>query len=261
MESAAPWDTYFFDIIVELKLMINKEGRFIMLIEDALKEITNYPKETSERYYNEDGICVPRVTEILSSMMHSDALLYWANNLGFRKIKYKTALTQAANIGTNAHNAIERFLVGKATQEDYDNISFQAFLAWHNIFIKEGIDFEVLGMEEKLTCKWFGGTYDLLVKINGRIFLVDLKTSNHITEKYFMQLAAYIYMLALKGIFVDGTIILQLSKESDTFNEYTIDLSIPGHFTFMENCTRAFLSLVYAYYNVAQVRSQFKTLF
>lgn len=232
-----------------------------MIIEQALNEIKNYPKEASDRYYNEDGIPVPRVTEILSSMMHSDALMYWANNLGFRRIKYKTALTQAANIGTNAHNAIERFLSGKATQEDHDNVSFQAFLAWHNIFIKEGIDFEILGMEQKLTCRWFGGTYDLLVRIGGRVFLVDLKTSNYVTEKYFMQLAAYMYMLSLKGIYIDGLIVLQLSKETDSFNEYTIDLSIPGHFNFMENCTRAFLSLVYAYYNVVQVKTQFKALF
>ena len=112
-----------------------------------------------------------------------------------------------------------------------------------------------------MTCKWFGGTYDLLVKINGRLFLVDFKTSNHVTEKYFLQLAAYVYMLALKGIFVEGVIVLQLSKEVSEFNEYILDFSYPNHFSFMENCTRAFLSLVYAYYNVNQIQAQFKTLF
>ena len=240
--------------------MNNKEC-ISMIIEQALDEIKEYPNETSDRYYNDDGIAVPRVTEILSSMMHSDALMYWANSLGFKHIKYRTALNAAANTGTKAHNAIERFLNGKAKEEDYSNISFCAFLEWYKLVTSNGNTFEVVDMEQKLACKWFGGTYDLLVKINGRLFLVDLKTSNHVTEKYFMQLAAYVYMLALKSVYVEGVIVLQLSKEVSEFNEYILDFSYPNHFVFMENCTRAFLSLVYAYYNVNQIQAQFKTLF
>ena len=232
-----------------------------MIIEQALNEIKTYPKENSDRYYNDEGIPVPRVTQILSAMMHSDTLLYWANSLGFRRIKYRDAINEASQIGTKAHNAIERFLRDEATDEDLRNISFQAFKAWYDIFTINNISFEVIGMEQKLTCRWFGVTYDLLARIGGRIFLVDFKTSNHITEKYFLQLSAYVYMLALKGIVVEGVIVLQLSKESDCFNEYTLDFSIPSHFQFMENCTKSFLSLVYAYYNVAQVRSQFTSLF
>ena len=59
---------------------------------------------------NIKGEKVPRVTDVLSATIYSDALIYWANSLGFRRIKYKDALTSAANIGTEAHKHIEEFL-------------------------------------------------------------------------------------------------------------------------------------------------------
>jgi len=204
---------------------------------------------------------VPRVTEILSSMMHSDALMYWANNLGFQGIKYKTALNRAANIGTEAHNTIERFLRGKLSVMETENIPFKGFYLWYNNLIQLGYNVDIVGLEVRLSCKWFGGTYDMLIKINNKLFLVDFKTSNHVTEKYFLQLAAYRYMLALKGIFIDGVIVLQLSKDSPGYNEYLLDESIYEHKLFMENCTRTFLSLVYAYYNIYYIKKEFKALF
>lgn len=232
-----------------------------MIIEEALQEIHNYPKPDSERYYNENGVPVPRVTHILSCMMHSDNLMYWANSLGFKRISYKQFMADASHTGTQAHNTIESFLSNKIEEWESDNIPFRAFLAWYHQIIDGGNSFIVIAMEQKLSCRWFGGTYDLLCKINGRIYLVDFKTSNHITEKYFMQLAAYMYMLAEKSIHVDGLIVLQLSKIDETFNEYMIDMAIPSHAAFMEQCTRSFLSLVYAYYQVEYTRDLYNKIF
>ena len=76
-----------------------------------------------------------------------------------------------------------------------------------------------------MVCEWFGGTYDLLLKINGCLFLVDFKTSNHVTYKYYMQLAAYSYMLKQQGIYISGVIILQLAKTSPRYNEFVLDFS------------------------------------
>ena len=67
-----------------------------------------------ETYYNSKGIQVPRVTEILSRMIHNDSLMYWANSLGFKGLKYRDELNRAANIGTVAHSAIENFLKKKS---------------------------------------------------------------------------------------------------------------------------------------------------
>ena len=51
------------------------------------------------------------------------------------------------------------------------------------------------------------------MRINGKIYLIDFKTSNHVTYKYYLQLAAYSKVLREKeNINIDGVIILQLNK-------------------------------------------------
>ena len=87
----------------------------------------------NSEYFNKYGKKVPRVTDILSNTIHSDALMYWANSLGFKRIKYKDALEQAANIGTKAHSAIEHFL--KENQIS-DNICFLGFMKWYETITK-----------------------------------------------------------------------------------------------------------------------------
>lgn len=227
-----------------------------MLIEDCLDELSKELDTNSKTQYEYEGKKVPRVTEILSKTIASDALLYWANGLGFKHKRYKDELEKAANIGTIAHNEIENFfknsIIGKS-------ISFKAFMRWYEP-IKD--KFELIAAEEKLVCKYFGGTFDMLAKIDGKIYLIDFKTSNHVTFKYMLQLAAYRYMLYYtRGINIDGVLILQLSKTSETFTEYVLNLAIQENYIFMENCTRTFLSLVYAYYNTNYIENEYRRFF
>lgn len=215
--------------------------------------------DKTNRYYNSEGKSVPRVTEILSEMIHSDALMIWSNVLGLRGKRYKEELERAATLGTQSHFAIECYLRDKIKSEN--NIPFLGFLLWEKVLNEKGIYLRPLFIEEKLICDWFGGTADTVFDINGRIFLVDYKTSNHVTYKYFLQLAAYKYMLALRNIKIDGVIVLQLDKRAPGFNEYLLDFSIPDHFNFMSQCEQAFFSLVFAYYNIKRVETGFKKIF
>ena len=212
-------------------------------------------------YTNGVGNAVPRVTEILSTMIHSDNLMYWANSLGFKGIRYKEALNCAANIGSEAHLAIEKFL--KEKMYTYDNTPFLGFMLWYDIITKEKhIPIEILHVEYTLVCQWFGGTLDALIKIGNKIYLIDFKTSNYVTYKYFLQLAAYRYMLkSEKGINIDGVIVLQLDKEVAGFNEYLLDFSIIDHLNFINHCETTFLSLVYGYYNIYKSENMFKSIF
>ena len=61
--------------------------------------------------------------------------------------------------------------------------------------VNENMPFRVIETEKQLVCPYFGGTLDCLAEIDGRIYIIDFKTSNHITYKYFLQLAAYKYMI------------------------------------------------------------------
>lgn len=238
----------------------DKRGELTLFIEDALAELTDDELKKDYGTYTFQGHIVPRVTEILSSYSTGDALMMWANSLGFRHIKYRDALNKAANTGTNTHHHIEVYL--KTGETFSDDPAFMGFIKWWNKLKMFSTSLSVLGSEVKLVSRYFGGTYDLLLEIDGKVYLVDFKTSNHVTSKYFMQLAAYRRMLyENKGINIDGCIVLQLCKTEPEFNEFFLDFTIPNHYAFIEECTRAFLALVYSFDCVKIVEDNFNHIF
>ena len=100
------------------------------------------------------------------------------------------------------------------------------------------------------------------MNIGGKIYLVDFKTSNHVTYKYFLQLAAYRFMLrVVEGINVDGVIVLQLDKAEPGFNEYLLNFDNLEHLNFIEQCERTFLSLVYGFVNIRYTEMLFNQIF
>lgn len=213
----------------------------------------------SSTYVSKNGIIVPRVTEILSKMMHDDRLMYWANSLGFKGIRYKEALNKAANLGTAAHSAIELFLKQKIKTED--NIPFLGFLSWYDI-VSDTHSINPIYIEHSLVCDLFGGTLDALLDIGGNLYLIDFKTSNHVRMSYFLQLAAYRYMLKkTENIDIDGIVVLQLDKDTPGFNEYILNFKNYEHKAFIDHCELTFLSLVYAFYNVQKSDNIFNILF
>lgn len=234
------------------------------LLIQALDKFNNkiiYSNDKTGTYYNQEGIQVPRVTEILSKMIHNDKLMYWANSIGLKGEKYRDVLNRAAVTGTTAHNTIEKFL--NENIKSNDNTPFLGFLMWYNyITVEMNIPIEVVYIEHKLICKYFGGTLDLLTRIGEKLYLIDFKTSNHVTFNYFLQLAAYRYMLKeVENINVDGVIVLQLNKDEPGFNEYHLSFDIPEHIKFMNDCETAFLSLVFSYYNIQNIENQFNHIF
>ena len=227
----------------------------------ALNQIRFTANTKSSTYYNKRGDRLPRVTEILDRCIHNDSLMYWANSLGFKGIRYRDFMSNAANIGTAAHNAIERFLMNKL--DDTSNIPFLGFLSWWNIVTQDlHMPIEIIYIEHQMSCRYYGGTLDALARIGGKVYLIDFKTSNHVTFSYMLQLAAYRYILRKEErIDINGAIVLQLDKTTPGFNEYLLDFSIKSHLEFMDHCEQTFLSLVYAYYNLSKAESDFKKLF
>lgn len=214
-----------------------------------------------DKYMNCHNRIVPSVTEILHAMIHKDSLMYWANSLGFKGIRYGSYMVHASNIGTAAHSAIERYIKKKEKMES--NIPFMGFLAWYENLIAGGNIVEILGSEVSLTCLWFGGTCDCIIRINGKVYLVDFKTSNHISSSYFLQLGGYKYLVEqeLNLIIDGGLIVLQLNKTEIGYDEYLLLADNPEHYEFMEKSVVGFLSLVYAYYHVVEVDNCFKRAF
>ena len=235
----------------------------------SLINIDNCTWVNNDRYvYN--GMNVPRVTEILSSMLHDDYLMTWSNSIGlYNHQKYEDVLNKAADIGSYTHKAIELYLSNmdnlKINELPGDlirpvDLAFNSFLEWWDI-VKSN-KYIILMQEEKLVCKYFGGTLDLYLVINGKKYIVDFKTSNHINCKYFLQLAAYRYLLMTeRDEDPDGCVILMLDKKRCKFTEFVLDFSKPEHLSYIDHCQETFLSLVYAYYNRKISENKFNDIF
>ena len=207
--------------------------------------------------YTFNGVRVPRVTSIISNMIHEDGLMHWSNNLGFKHQSYKRTIDEACEYGHKTHSGIEKFLKENYISEDAPYFPMSAFMSWWNTIIEHNT-VQILGQETPLVCQYYGGTYDLLISVNGEPWLIDFKTSNHITYKYFLQLAAYNKVLReMHNINLRGTIILQLSKTKPEYTEYTLDFMIPHQKEYMDICERTFMSLLYSYYHIKHLEGEF----
>ena len=221
-----------------------------------LNDVTLFDKGKKARY-RINGRGIPSVTELLS-FIDSEGLIYWANKIGREGKNNKDVVTEAANFGTAIHESIEMYLKKKPYE---DNVCLDAFKEWWTN-INGCHDIKILGQEQQLICNYFAGTYDLLISIDGKPYLIDFKTSNHVGYKYFMQLAAYRYLLYnVKNINIAGCVVLQFDKKEKKYREYSLDFTNPYDYEFIENCHRAFMGLVYMYYNVKLCQKQFGAIF
>lgn len=228
---------------------IDFEELFSLSIDDSLIESD----------YEFQGRKVPRVTKILSKMIEEEAIKMWANKLGFQRKSYKETLKYYANIGSLVHKAIDNFLDGKEVSLETPDAPFNSFLKWYG-FMNNGFKLEVIGHEETIIGPYCGGTYDLLMKVNDKIFLFDFKTSSTVTYKYFLQLAAYTQLLRdIKNIHVDGVSIIQLSRTHIEYRDYILNLAFPEHKQYLDIAERTFSSLLYSYYHILYLEKGFNS--
>lgn len=226
--------------------------------------------DPSKVTYLYDDHPIPRVNDILD-IISNPYLMEWANKVGQYQHKSHTVYQdEALAIGTYVHDFIHNYIM-YGTLPDFSIIldsnirkktknAFQAFLRWWEIISSQEI--EILMAEKSLICKYFGGTLDLLIKINGKVYLVDFKTSKVPSYKHFIQLSAYRYLLEeTEGIIVDGgCIILMLDKATSDFKEIGFYFNKEEAVNFMNQCKDAFLSLVHTYYYVMQVQYTFDNI-
>lgn len=195
-------------------------------------------------YRHEDGKRVPSVTTIIGKFKDSGALIKWAYRQG-REHEH-AALTggedpgdlyavtkKAADAGSIAHDLIEQHVLTGQVQteipaawaEAHQNVidlawnSYRQFQSWY-----KNTMLDVISTEENLVSQKyrFGGTYDALGKDSeGRLVLVDWKTSNAVYGDYLIQLAAYGQLLReCKGVEVQGYHLLRVRKETADFSHH-----------------------------------------
>ena len=225
-------------------------------IEEALNfNYDNYFKK-NWKVYNYEGKPIPRISNILSDMINFD-LSGWAVYMKSIGKDHKEILKRSVEIGSTVHDMIDKFASTKIVENDFSKFNYpkeisnayNGYIKWWNM-INDGNIVKIIDTEKVLVSPYVGGTLDCLIDINGKVFIIDYKTSNHMNYKYFIQLAAYKYILeSYYNTHIDGVILLWLDKSSENFREYVLSSDDESHLCMMEQCKETFLSLLYSYYN------------
>jgi len=175
-------------------------------------------------YKNKDGKRLPSVTTILKDLGFStDALMRWQAKI-FRSGKDPDDIkNEAAGIGTTVHSMIEHWIFGQDEFIPDENVTreiileakkgFSEYIKWSEKNKVEYLESEVRLISEKYR---YGGTADGIVRIDGKVYLLDFKTSKHVYMAHIAQLAAYDQAIketeATKGYKIDGWILIEIKK-------------------------------------------------
>lgn len=184
-------------------------------------------------YVNKYKEEVPSVTTILK-VLNKPGLVNWANSLGWKRQSYKKVLEEKAEHGTYVHELFYEYMFKEGKLFDVsqpgmlDNI--KAYLANFKKFLEE-YNIKPIWGEKSFTTNTYGGTVDLLCEIDGKLTILDFKTSKKFYSSHFIQLGAYIQLLDYNDIHVEQVGIVQvgddeiklLTKQKDEMDIY-VDL-------------------------------------
>lgn len=181
---------------------------------------------------------------------------YTADELHEAMLEGARAHTKRADtgkdVGTQVHSMVETYLKTGATdfvfpEEMPDNeakMANKAFASfkdwWDSLEDAEVISCEVPVYSRTLK---FAGTLDLIAKINGKTYLLDIKTSNAskkapmgIYAEYFLQMAAYSYAYREEhGTQMDDLGVIRVGKDGKLNVVTGADLNLS-----VEDCERSF---------------------
>jgi hypothetical protein len=163
-------------------------------------------------YYLIDGIKYPRVTRI-KSVINNPGLSYWQSTVG--KKKANEIMKKRGDFGTRIHKLIQITLNGeKVDLKNYDEETETTMKLFKDFLVEHDLQPELVEQHLwfKLSEKYrYAGTADFIGYVDGKLMLLDWKTSKAIYPDMWLQLSAYIVAFeALTGERLDGCGILQI---------------------------------------------------
>jgi len=198
-------------------------------------------------YKTSDGKRLPGASTI-TGVLAKPALIHWAWGLGIQGIDYKKFRDNLADIGTLAHYMILCLCKGETPDtSDYSNNQitlaencvkkFKSWLAENPV--------EFLLVEKALVSdKYkFGGTFDSLCKRkdNGKILLIDYKTSKQIFGEHFLQLAGYNHLVEEKTEYkIDQNIILRIGRDDNEGFEIKARDNLNAEWELFKHCAEIY---------------------
>jgi hypothetical protein len=174
---------------------IFRDKRLKMIVETdpELRQITL----PDARYYQRSpGIFYPSVTTILGYFPKGAFFETWLKDSGHNA---DFIMRRAGDEGTQVHNAAEKILRGEEVRwiEQDGHVNYNTHV-WRMIL--SFYDFwstykPTLILSEEFmfsdTHK-YSGTLDLLIELNGKKWIIDIKTSTAIHTSHFLQMSAYV---------------------------------------------------------------------
>lgn len=173
------------------------------------------------RFYELDGEYFPSVTTILDAYPKGPAFFEWLKQVGDKADDIRDAYGQR---GSTVHNLTEWYDMGQEVtlmnegKPQYTSMEwamFERYIEFTSRFAPE-----ILGIEMNYVSKnlGYGGTLDRIYKLNGKLYLIDIKTSNYLHPHFWLQLAAYVHLFQERNPDhkIDGIGILWLNAKTRT---------------------------------------------
>ena len=173
-----------------MSIIKNSYGR-ILEISDDHKQITL----PDARYYRRKGEYYPSITYVLSYYPKGKHFENWLKQVGFSA---DHIVRKASEEGTKVHEMIESYLNGDELRflDANDNPTcdpnvwqmFIKFVEFWEEYNPTLIEAEVHLFSDELKV---AGTCDMVCEIDGELWIIDFKTSNHLQTTYDLQTAIY----------------------------------------------------------------------
>ncbi len=179
--------------------MIDKNVNVIK--DPKIKRTIEYAEDNKQinvldsRFYRRNGKYYPSVTSILNFFPKNQFFHSWLKDVGHNS---DIIAAKAAGEGTQVHNAVKAFLNGEEITwiDEWGNAKYSLDV-WKMIL--KFADFWNTHKPELVATEYhlfsdeheYAGTADLIVRFQGSLWLMDLKTSNSLHTSYDLQLAAY----------------------------------------------------------------------
>lgn len=174
-----------------MKKLKNKTHKRLLLISDDHAQITM----PDSRYYRRHGKYYPSITHVLSCYPKGKHYEDWLKKHGFSS---EYIAKKAADEGTQVHELAEKYLLGEELKFLSPNHSplydpnvwnmFLRFVDFWETYKPTLLETEVHLFSDELE---IAGTCDLVCEIDGEIWIIDFKTSNHLQTTYEIQTSIY----------------------------------------------------------------------
>jgi hypothetical protein len=181
-----------------------------------IQECRQINEDGKRVYATPDGKKYPSVTTVLGSIPNP-FLHEWRAKVG--KVEAQKISNRAANRGTKLHGLCEAYL--KSEPVAFAPADFEVKELFNHMKVELNKIEEVHALEKRIWSHKLrvAGTVDCIAKIDGKMYIVDFKTSSRFKSRedidsYFMQCAAYsVAWYELTGIAISTMRILIVTGE------------------------------------------------